>query len=60
MTDRMLLPLGVDFADESLKWISISEDDILAATDNTPVLAERLVFYSWDRRKPMETMRWDS
>jgi TRAP-type uncharacterized transport system substrate-binding protein len=44
MTGRELMPTGVDFDDPSLRWISISTDDILIATNKTPVLAERVVF----------------
>lgn len=44
MADDRLLPVGVDFNDLDLHWISISQEDVHAATDNTPVLTERAVF----------------
>ena len=44
MAGNRLLPLNIDFDDAGLRWISISEEDVVAATDNTPVLAERVVF----------------
>ena len=39
-----LMAMNIDIRRKDIRWISLSPDDVFAATDNTPVLAERVVF----------------
>ena len=38
-----LMPMNINIRRKDIRWISVSPEDVLAATDNTPVLAERVV-----------------
>ena len=39
-----LVSMNIDIHRKDIRWISLSPDDVVAATANTPVLAERVVF----------------
>ena len=38
-----LMPMNINIRREDIRWISLSPEDVEAATNNTPVLAERVV-----------------
>ena len=38
-----LLPMALDINRSDIHWVSLSREDVAAATNNTPVLAERVV-----------------
>ncbi len=38
-----LMPMNINIRRKDIRWISLSPEDVVAATNNTPVLAERVV-----------------